>query len=345
MRKLFFKTFCVFMLFLIAAESVQAQRTSRRRGTGTPTNPPPGTNPPTTDPGGTVPPAGTGMPPGGLPANIPITFDTASESIGGGKSIRPTSAFDKTFVNERVPLEYEHLRWDDALYTQTVWKELDLREKMNQVFMYGGSGDEGSQMFIDIILRAVNSGDVTAFADEYFRIPLKLEEVLQLTAGGMDTNFVRDLYDPDKITGISISKKNFDSKSVLKLRVKDDYIFDRESSRMFVRTNAIAPVKTMYFENGQERGGQVLFWVYYPDIRATLAKNEVYNPKNMGASRMTWEELFESHMYSSYVLKSTIDNPQNRMIRQYIKDPILALLEGENIKEKIFNYEQDLWAY
>jgi hypothetical protein len=25
--------------------------------------------------------------------------------------------------------------------------------------------------------------------------------------------------------------------------------------------------------------------------------------------------------------------------------PILQLLEGENIKEKIFNYEQDLWSY
>jgi len=32
-------------------------------------------------------------------------------------------------------------------------------------------------------------------------------------------------------------------------------------------------------------------------------------------------------------------------INMYVKDPILALLEGENVKEKIFNYEQDLWSY
>ena len=25
-----------------------------------------------------------------------------------------------------------------------------------------------------------------------------------------------------------------------------------------------------------------MFWVYYPDLRPTLAKYEVYNPKNMG---------------------------------------------------------------
>jgi hypothetical protein len=88
-----------------------------------------------------------------------------------------------------------------------------------------------------------------------------------------------------------------------------------------------------------------MFWVYYPDLRKTLAKYEVYNPKNLGYGRMTWEELFESRMFSSYITKSTLDNPGNKVIRQMIKDPILALLEGDNIKERIFNYEQDLWSY
>jgi hypothetical protein len=92
-------------------------------------------------------------------------------------------------------------------------------------------------------------------------------------------------------------------------------------------------------------GQSVMFWVYYPDLRPTLAKYEVYNPKNMGNGRMTWEELFESRMFSSYIVKSTLDNPSNRQVRQMIKDPILALLEGDNIKERIFNYEQDLWSY
>ena len=84
----------------------------------------------------------------------------------------------------------------------------------------------------------------------------------------------------------------------------------------------------------QERGQSVMFWVYYPDLRPTLANYEVYNPKNMGNSRMTWEELFESRMFSSYIVKSTLDNPFNRTVRQVIKDPILALLEGDNIKER-----------
>jgi hypothetical protein len=75
-----------------------------------------------------------------------------------------------------------------------------------------------------------------------------------------------------------------------------------------------------------------------------LAKFEAYNGKNYGA-RMSWEELFEARMFSGRIIKSTIDNPGDLFINGYIKDQILQLLEGENIKEKIFNYEQDLWSY
>jgi Gliding motility associated protein GldN len=60
---------------------------------------------------------------------------------------------------------------------------------------------------------------------------------------------------------------------------------------------------------------------------------------------MTWEELFENRIFSGYVIKSTIDNPFDRSISQYIKDPVLRLLESDKTKDKIFNYEQDLWQY
>jgi hypothetical protein len=50
-------------------------------------------------------------------------------------------------------------------------------------------------------------------------------------------------------------------------------------------------------------------------------------------------------MFSSRIIKSTLNNPNDFYISNYIKDPILGLLEGENIKDQIFNYEQDLWSY
>jgi gliding motility associated protien GldN len=279
--------------------------------------------------------------------NIPIEVDkTAGYSDSIRKSLRPDAAFDKGFINERTPLPYEHLRWDDALYTERVWRELDLREKMNMPFRYKAEDDNGDQRFISILLAAVKSGEVTAFADDRFTTPLSMQEVGQLTAGGeADTNAVRDVDDPNKIVKYVVTQAAFDPDAVVKLRLKEDWVFDREASRMFVRILGIAPLKIIYNSNGTERGTSQMFWVYYPDLRPVLARYEVYNPKNMGVGRMTWEELWESRMFSSYITKSTLDNPFNRNIRQTLKDPILALLEGENIKERIFNYEQDLWSY
>ena len=111
-----------------------------------------------------------------------------------------------------------------------------------------------------------------------------------------------------------------------------------------MRILGIAPEKTILNPDGSFRAVTPIFWVYYPDLRPMLAKFEAYNGKNFGA-RMSWEELFESRMFASRIIKSTINNPGDQFIEGFIKDPILRLLEGENIKEKIFNYEQDLWSY
>ena len=281
--------------------------------------------------------------------NIPIR--TEASEVGGDsvvrKSLRPDAAFDKSFINDRTPLPYENLRWDDALFAEKVWRELDLREKLNQPFRYDAQDDNGEQRFISILLQAVQKGDVVAFQDDRFTTPYDSVSVSQFTAGGTpDTNAVYDIDDPSKIKEYVVTTKSFDPKSVMKLRIKEEWVFDREASRMFVRILGIAPLKTVYQPDGvTERGTSTMFWVYYPDLRPTLARYEVYNPKNMGTGRMTWEELFESRMFASYITKSTLDNPSNRTIKQMIKDPILGLLEGDNIKERIFNYEQDLWSY
>jgi gliding motility associated protien GldN len=284
--------------------------------------------------------------------NLPIRIDsTGLLDTVVKKSLRNDNAFDKSNLTSRIPLTYEYLRWDDALFAEKVWRELDLREKMNQTFRYEATDDNGSQMFVSMLLKAVNSGQVTAFADDRFTTPMSSGEIQQITSGKADTVPQYDVKDINKIIGYVVTRASFDPKSVNKIRIKEEWVFDRESSRMFVRILGIAALKTEYFQDGtgqnsgKERGVSPLFWVYYPDLRPTLAKFEVYNPKNMGQSRMTWEELFESRMFSSYIIKSTMDNSSNKNIKQYIKDPILALLEGDNIKEKIFNYEQDLWSY
>ncbi len=289
--------------------------------------------------------------------NIPIKVAPVSGGFNDTikMSLRNDGATEKSMFRDRTPLTYEYLRADDALYTQRVWREIDIREKINLPFRFQMSDDDGDQRFVSILVNAVRKelkkGNAIAFSPDDDRFTTFLDSAnfeKALGGGGLcDTLPVYNLNDPTKIDSFVVTCNTINPDEIVKFRIKEEWIFDREASRMFVRIIGIAPCKTQYATDKKtERGVSPLFWIYYPDLRPTLARHEVYNPKNMGMSRMTWEELFEARMFISYIVKSTLDNPYNRYIRSIIRDnPILALLEGENIKDKIFNYEQNLWSY
>jgi gliding motility associated protien GldN len=279
------------------------------------------------------------------PVKDPFAFDSLRISL------RPDAAIDRNLVKNRTPLAYEHIREDDAWYRERVWREIDIREKMNLAFRYKAEDDNGNQRFINILLRAVRKGDVTAFdpnVDDRFTTPMTISRVGEAISGKCDSVQVIDwAKDPTGSRGIfkdSLVCREFNPDDIVKFRLKEEWVFDKESSRMYTRILGIAPIKTYVDDAGNILGESPLFWIFYPDLRPILSLYEVYNGKNFGG-RMSWEELFESRYFSSYIVKSTIDNPYDLYIKQYIKDDILRLLEGDNIRSKIFNFEQDLWSY
>jgi gliding motility associated protien GldN len=267
-------------------------------------------------------------------------------------SLRNDNAIQRNLVKDRTPLDYEHIREDDATYIQRVWREIDVHEKLNIPFVYKAEGDDGNQRFIMILLNAIKKGDITAFSaaggDDRFTTPLPFSQIAELMVGKPKTQQIPDwANDPDGSKGLmkdTTINAEFNPDLVERYWIKEDVVFDKESSRMYTRILGIAPLQTILNDDGSFRAVTPIFWVYYPDLRPMLAKYDVYNGRNFGA-KMSWEELFESRMFASRIIKSTINNPNDAFISSYVKDPILALLEGENIKEKIFNYEQDLWSY
>lgn len=263
------------------------------------------------------------------------------------KSLRPDEAVETTILRERIPLPYEHLRADDAVYRHKIWREIDTREKINLPFRYSADADNGNQRFISILLQAIQDSAVTVFAnvDDRFTTPLTKGEVAKVVGG---EPIEVPLYDSlGNLTGSKTMTPEVNLDSFYKFRIKEEVIFDKESSRLFWRILGIAPVKNVITSMGVDLGEAELFWVYYPDMRPVFAKYEVYNGKNFGG-RMSWEELFESRMFYGRIIKSTIDNPADLYIKNVkglSENGILQLFEGENIKEKIFSYEQDLWSY
>lgn len=267
------------------------------------------------------------------------------------KSLRNDAAVEQNLLKERTPLPYEHIREDDAVYRQRIWRDIDTREKINLPFRYSADDDAGNQRFISILLKAIqdgpDNGGVTAFnaIDDRFTTPMTKAEVAKMVAGEPTQVPIYD--DMGEISGYKTTMPEINPDSFYKFRIKEEVIFDKESSRLIWRILGIAPVKNIITTSGLDLGETELFWIYYPDMRPIFSKYEVYNGKNFGA-RMSWEELFESRMFYGRIVKSTLDNPYDEYIKNQLgfKDnTILQLLEGENIKDKIFNYEQNLWSY
>ena len=263
------------------------------------------------------------------------------------KSLRRDAAVDDDAIKDRNPLTYENLRADDAVYRQRIWREIDAREKINLPFLYSADENNGNQRFISILLKAIQDSVVTVFnsIDDRFTTPMTVSEVAQVVAGEIVQVPVTDTL--GNITGTKSMRNEINFDSIYKFRIKEEVVFDKESSRLFFRILGIAPLKKLVTAQGMVFGDAEMFWVYYPDMRATFAKYEVYNGKNYGA-RMSWEELFESRMFNGRIIKSSMDNYKDQYIKDYkglSENKILQLLEGENVKEKIFNYEQDLWSY
>lgn len=250
-------------------------------------------------------------------------------------------------INERTPLPYEHLRVDDAVYRQRVWREIDTREKINHPFNYAADEDNGNQRFISILMKAIQDSAVTVFSsvDDRFTTPMTKGEVAKIIGGEeIDVPIFDSLGNQ---VGVKKMTPEVNLDSFYKFRIKEEVIFDKESSRLFWRILGIAPVKNIITSQGLNLGEAELFWVYYPDMRPVFASYDVYNSKNYGG-RMSWEELFEGRMFYGRIIKSSIDNPKDLFIKNYkglSENGILQLLEGENVKEKIFNYEQNLWEY
>jgi gliding motility associated protien GldN len=267
------------------------------------------------------------------------------------RSLRNDAIIERNLVKDRTPLAYENIREDDAVYRQRVWREISVHEKMNLPFNYKAKEDNGDQRLIYILLNNIKSGLITAFdagVDDRFTTPMTFKQIATGLVGTPKTIQIPDaVNDPNGDKGLmkdTTITEDFNPEDIEFYQIKEEWVFDKESSRLHVRILGIAPEKTIRNPDGSFRAVLPIFWVYYPEIRPILAKYEAYNGKNYGA-RMSWEELFESRMFSSRIIKSTVDNPGDQFISSYIKDPILQLLEGENIKEKIFNYEQDLWSY
>lgn len=266
-------------------------------------------------------------------------------ALGWASSFGQSGVLDGVYVKEHTPerkvIPYTHLREADVMFSQRVWRQLDLREKINHPLYYPVEATTNRRSLIQVIFDGINEGTITPYDDEEFKVQLTKAEAMAKLIPPPDTQMVEDIDNPGSFLP-KIIKGEFNPAKYKKYQLKEDWFFDKQRSVLDVRIIGIAPVEEVLAEDGSFKGIKYPFWLYFPECRYTFVNAEVYNRQN-DAERRTLEDIFWKRMFGSYIIKST-NVFNDRSIAEYATG-IDALLEAERIKDVMFNWEHDLWEF
>jgi len=256
--------------------------------------------------------------------------------------------YAKRTTIERKPAPLPLVREADAVWSRTVWRTIDLREKANQHFYYPTRVIQGRYNLFNVLLKGIEGKNITAFDPDVnegeFVKPFDYNQVRLQFGDTIKIVKVPDIDNPN----IEIEKPVINDiqdriKDVKQLEIKEVWYFDKQKSTLQVRILGICPIWVYKKEpNDTVFVRKKLFWVYYPEIRPLLAKNESLNGFN-GARSLSFDDLFLTRKFDGYIVKEE-NTYNNRAISDYAKGEYAAK-ESERIKNSIFNYEQDLWEY
>jgi len=283
-------------------------------------------------------------------SKAPTTTTSAQPGIDTTKRVAaaPAKPFDrpldgyykKNNILSAKVTPYPYLREADVAFSKRVWREIDVREKMN---LYLASP---KLRLIDIIMKGIADGELTAFDPtpdpkndpdgDGFSKPLAPDAARAKMA---DSTIV-DKFDKDgnKI-GSVLKAGEFNPDSVVKFRIKEDWIFDKQRSIFEPRIIGIAPM--IKVKVGGSEDYQPAFWIYFPDARPLFATKETVSKDNDNTG-LSFDDVFVKRIFTSYVVKES--NDKDERIKDYATG-IDKLYESERIKKTLMDWELNLWQY
>jgi gliding motility associated protien GldN len=270
--------------------------------------------------------------------NSPITADAAKPFD------RPLDGYYKmTNIKNKKVTPYASLRESDVVFRKRVWREIDLREKVNA---YLGSP---KARLIDVLMDAIMAGELTAYdptptktdpnGDSEWALPLTPAKAMSRMA---DSAVVNTINANGEKTGSRVVAGEFQPDSVIKFRIKEDWIFDKQRSVWEPRIIGIAPLVKPNIAGGNVVVSyQPAFWINFPMARQVLATHEVTN-RNNDATDLSFDDVFLKRLFHGYIVKVTNDKDER------IQDSFIGidrLYEAERISKDLMDFELNLWQY
>ena len=239
-------------------------------------------------------------------------------------------------IADKEPSPLPEIQESNIMWKKTVIREIDFRQKINQVFYYPINPTEDWRNLVTVLYDGIQNGDITAY-----RVENNIDDmVTPLTRDDFEKGASK-IGDPPVIWKDGEEVPNeiaFKDRilNVTRMRIKEDWYFDKKLSQFLVRIIAISPIIV------EEDGLSQPCWVPYDtQTRKVLATAFAFN-RNNAAARLTYDEVLQKRIFDSYIVKE--ENNYDRYINSYAFN-IDALYESERIKNKMFDFEQSLWEY
>ena len=278
-----------------------------------------------------------------------VVFSFSGTLLGQDTKVE---VYEKIHIPHKKPIPYAYTREADVMWSKTIWRMVDLREKMNLPLFYPVTPIGERMSLISLIFFGIDNEGLSAYdpnnVDE-FKVPLSKEDLELNMDNKAKTVEVQDT------TGKMVNKDvkgERKTEEIKKILVKEKWFFDKNYSTMQVRMLGICPIRVYAKEvKGQEATAddanaemtlKKICWIYYPEARNLFASHPVYNKFN-DSQQGSFDDLFMQRRFTGIIYaESNVYN--DRRIQEYTTG-IETLLESDKIKESIMNLEHDLWEY
>ena len=248
------------------------------------------------------------------------------------------------------PLAYGYVHDRDVLMGKTTWEIIDLSERINFALYFpidtANVGSDRRSLY-DVLTKAMKNGKITeVYTDSYFNTKKSIQDI-EASLSRIDTTDAgrEQINAGQSVSQEYIMKQDLTAQDVTQYKIKGYWYFDKRQSELKYRLLGICPVTPdVYTMNSDVKDYIELFWIFFPAAREVLHEAKAFNDKN-SAMPISFDQILNSRRFNSVIYKEE-NIYGDRTIEDYMKDNAQnQLLESERVKEKIRNFESDMWNY
>ncbi len=248
------------------------------------------------------------------------------------------------------PLEYGYVDDRDILWSKMTWEVVDLDERVNFSLYYpidtNNIGSNRRSLF-DVLMTNIKKGSIeNIYDDSYFKTKRTLKDTEAAMSLIDTTELGREQINAgEALSEEYINRRDITAADITEYHIKGLWYFDKRQGELKYRLLGLAPVAPdVNFIDSDEPDMVELFWVWFPDAREVLHEAKAFNNNN-SSMPSSFDHLLNARRFGGLIYRE--ENVYgDRQVKEYISEnSLMQLLESDRIKERIRDFEQDMWSY